>query len=133
MAKLQPQNSVFQAELLAIHEAIIWAIEQTVVCNIWSYTISSLLALKSLKTINKTVRTLLSHHRNITINWIKVHSRHLGNEKADQLSKRSTLEGTAFNLRKPISFLKKTLTQLSLESWQRQWEEGKTSCHTFDA
>ncbi|GBL78314.1 hypothetical protein AVEN_42847-1 [Araneus ventricosus] len=31
MAKLQPENSVFQAKLLAIHEAIIWATEQNVV------------------------------------------------------------------------------------------------------
>ncbi|GBL71669.1 hypothetical protein AVEN_54305-1 [Araneus ventricosus] len=34
MAKLQPENSVLKAEILAIHEAIIWAIEQNVVCNI---------------------------------------------------------------------------------------------------
>ncbi|GBM80922.1 hypothetical protein AVEN_243216-1 [Araneus ventricosus] len=42
------------------------------------------------------------------------------------------MEGTAFNLQKQISFLKKTLTQLSLETWQREWEEGTTSRHTFD-
>ncbi|GBM85036.1 hypothetical protein AVEN_248968-1 [Araneus ventricosus] len=108
-----------QADLLAIHEDIIWAIEQNVVCNIWSDSMSSLLAIKSLKTTNKTaktVQTLLSQHPNITTNWTKAHSGHLGNEKADHLAKRVTIEGTAFNLQKPISFLKKTLTQLFLAS-----------------
>ncbi|GBN97752.1 hypothetical protein AVEN_115829-1 [Araneus ventricosus] len=93
MAKLQPENSVFQAELLEIHETIICAIAQNV---------------------------------------IKAHKGHLGNEKADQLEKRATIEGTAFNLQKPASFLKKALVQLSLEIWQREWEEGTTSCHTYD-
>ncbi|GBM30133.1 hypothetical protein AVEN_78526-1 [Araneus ventricosus] len=96
---------------------------------------SSFLALKSLKTTNKTaktVQTLLSQFPNITINWIKAHNGHLGNENPDKVAKRATIEGTAFNLQKPVSFLKKTLTQLSLESWQREWEEGTTSRHTFD-
>ncbi|GBM09247.1 hypothetical protein AVEN_59227-1 [Araneus ventricosus] len=96
---------------------------------------SILFAIKSLKTTNKTaktVQTLLSQHPNITINWIKAQNGHLGNEKTGQLAKRAAIEGTAFNLQKPVSFLKKTLTQLSLESWQREWEEGTTSRHTFD-
>ncbi|GBM17613.1 hypothetical protein AVEN_80905-1 [Araneus ventricosus] len=95
MAK--PENSVFQAEPLAIHEAIIWAIEQNVVCKIWSNSMSSLLAIKSLK----TVQALLSQYPNITIYWIKAHNGHLGNEKADLLAKRATIKGTAFNLKKP--------------------------------
>ncbi|GBO00148.1 hypothetical protein AVEN_96990-1 [Araneus ventricosus] len=93
MAKIQPENSVFQVELLAIYEAIIWATEQNVVCNIWSDSMSSLLAMKSLKTTNKTAKTahtLLSQHPNITINWIK--AGHLGNEKADKLAKKDTIE-----------------------------------------
>ncbi|GBN29192.1 hypothetical protein AVEN_113970-1 [Araneus ventricosus] len=117
MAKLQPDNSALQAEFLAISEAIIWAIEQNVVCNIWGDSMSILLAIKSLKTTNqtaKTVQTLLSQHRNITINWIKAHNGNLGNEKADQLAKIATIEGTAFNIQKTMSFLMKTLTQLSL-------------------
>ncbi|GBL75026.1 hypothetical protein AVEN_243818-1 [Araneus ventricosus] len=108
MVKLQPVYSVFQANLLAIHEAIIWAIEQNVVCNIWSDSMYCLLAIKSLKTTNKTTKTaqtLFSQHPNITINCIKTLNGHLGNEKADQLAKRATIEGTAFNLQKPISFL----------------------------
>ncbi|GBM88237.1 hypothetical protein AVEN_146373-1 [Araneus ventricosus] len=85
MAKLQPENRGFQAELLAIHESIIWENQQTVVCNIWSDSISSLLATKSLKTTNKTaktVQTLLFQHPNIRINWIKAHNGHLGNKKS---------------------------------------------------
>ncbi|GBL78315.1 hypothetical protein AVEN_42848-1 [Araneus ventricosus] len=96
---------------------------------------SSLLAIKSLKTSNKTaktVQTLLSQFPNITINWIKAHDSHLGNEKANKLAKRATIEGTAFNLHRPVSLLKKTLAQLSLESWQREWEEGTTSRYTSD-
>ncbi|GBM91561.1 hypothetical protein AVEN_205547-1 [Araneus ventricosus] len=92
MAKLQPENTAFQAELLAIHEAIIWAIEQNVVCNTWRDSKSSLLAIKSLKTINgtaKTAPTLLFQHPKIIINWIKVGNGGLGNEKADKSAKRS--------------------------------------------
>ncbi|GBM63746.1 hypothetical protein AVEN_275773-1 [Araneus ventricosus] len=97
---------------------------------------SILLAIKSLKTTNqtaKTVQTLLSQHRNITINWIKAHNGHLGNEKADQLAKRDTIGGTSFSLQKSVIFLKKTLTQLSLEPRQREMEEGTTGRYTFDA
>ncbi|GBN85149.1 hypothetical protein AVEN_60776-1 [Araneus ventricosus] len=36
------------------------------------------------------------------------------------------------SLQIPVSFLKKTLIQLSLESWQTEREEGATSCHTFE-
>ncbi|GBN65252.1 hypothetical protein AVEN_35475-1 [Araneus ventricosus] len=103
MAKLQPENSVFKAELLAIHEAIIWAIERNVVCNIWSDSMSSLLAIKSLRTTNKTaktVQTLLSQYPNITVYYINAHNGHLGNEKTDQLVSRATIEGTTFNLQK---------------------------------
>ncbi|GBN96739.1 hypothetical protein AVEN_174508-1 [Araneus ventricosus] len=57
---------------------------------------------------------------------------HFGREKADKLAKGATIEGTTFNLQKPISFLKKTLVQLSLESWQREWVERTTSHYTFD-
>ncbi|GBN24451.1 hypothetical protein AVEN_124403-1 [Araneus ventricosus] len=92
-----------------------------------------LLAFKSLKTTNKTAETvqnLLSQHRNITINWIKAQNCHLGNKQADQLAKRATMEGTAFNPQNPIISFKKT--HLSLESWQIEWEEGKTSRPTCD-
>ncbi|GBM09768.1 hypothetical protein AVEN_196554-1, partial [Araneus ventricosus] len=54
------------------------------------------------------------------------------NEKADHLAKRATIGGTGFNLQKPVSFLKKTLTQLSPEYWQREREEEKTGRYTFD-
>ncbi|GBM00663.1 hypothetical protein AVEN_118014-1 [Araneus ventricosus] len=135
MANLQPENSVFQAELLVKHEAIIWAMEQNELFNVWSDSMARLLAIKSLKTTNKTakaIQTLLSQNPNITINWIISHNGCLGNEKSDQLAKRATIQGTAFNLQKTIAFLKKTLTQLSMESWQREWEEIATSRHTFD-
>ncbi|GBN81720.1 hypothetical protein AVEN_158266-1 [Araneus ventricosus] len=134
MVKFQPENSLFQAELLAIYDAIIWAIEQNVVCNIWSDSMPSLLVIKSLKTTNKTaktVQTLLSQYPNITIYWNKAHNGHLGNEKAYQSAKRATIEETALNLHKLVSFLKKTLEQFSLGSWNREWEEGTTSRHTF--
>ncbi|GBL81900.1 hypothetical protein AVEN_50497-1 [Araneus ventricosus] len=97
--QLQIENSLFQTELTVIHEAIIWAIKQNRVCNIWRDSMSNLLAMNSIKTNNKTakgVQTLLSQHPNITINWIKAHNGHLGNEYSDQLAKRATIEGTAF-------------------------------------
>ncbi|GBM40490.1 hypothetical protein AVEN_28644-1 [Araneus ventricosus] len=105
------------------------------VCSICSDNMSSLLDIKSLKTIDKIakkIQTLLFQHRKIIIDWIKAHNGHLGNEKTDQLVKRATIEGTAFNIQKPISFLKKTLIQFSLEFWQREREKGTSSSHTFD-
>ncbi|GBM52555.1 hypothetical protein AVEN_138526-1 [Araneus ventricosus] len=122
MAKLQPETSVFQAELLAIDEAINWKIEHNVVCNIWSDSMSSLLGIKSLITLI-IVQTLLSQYPYITINRVKAHNGHFGNEKFEQLAKRPTIEETAFNLQKTISFLKKILTQLYFDSWQREWKK----------
>ncbi|GBM14758.1 hypothetical protein AVEN_72025-1 [Araneus ventricosus] len=92
MDKLQLENRVFQAELLAIHEAVIWVIQQNVVCNIWSDSMSRPLAIKSLKSTNKTAKILqclLTQHPNITTNCIKAHNGHLGNKTADRLAKRA--------------------------------------------
>ncbi|GBL74795.1 hypothetical protein AVEN_243651-1 [Araneus ventricosus] len=67
MDKLQPENSVFMAELLAIHEAIIFAIEQNVVRNIWNDDMFSLLVSNHVKLPTKQLKQFKLCSPNIQI------------------------------------------------------------------
>lgn len=85
--KLNPLNSVFQAELTAISLAADWTIENKVNIHIFTDSLSSILALQS--TINKSKylfevkEKLIKYTKQIKITWVKAHSGLLGNEIAD--------------------------------------------------
>ncbi|GBN75773.1 hypothetical protein AVEN_259212-1 [Araneus ventricosus] len=124
-AKLSPHNTVFQAETLAIKEAINWTNPKGISTSIWSDSESALRAISSFKSssplIQKTQQAFLQNP-SMQLNWIKAHVGFLGNEVADNLAKQATKEGTHLHLQAPKRHLKKILMNLSLNKWQQDWD-----------
>ncbi|GBM47302.1 hypothetical protein AVEN_172245-1 [Araneus ventricosus] len=134
MTKLSPVITVFQAEILALKEAIEWSNTANEEVNIWSDSESSLQALKLFyvksKIIQEAQMVLLGNAR-INFDWVKAHIGIKGNEIADTLAKEATMDGIPASLPLPKSFLKKQLLQLSLSRWQAEWdncETGRSVC-----
>ncbi|GBN91978.1 hypothetical protein AVEN_244459-1 [Araneus ventricosus] len=128
-AKLSPANTVFQVEMLALKAAIEWADTANEEVNIWSDSESSLQALKSFyvksKIIQEAQMTRLGNAR-IRLGWVKAHIGIKGNEIADTHAKEATTDGIPASLPFPKSYLKNQLLQLSLSSWQAEWDNGET-------
>ncbi|GBO32282.1 hypothetical protein AVEN_119789-1 [Araneus ventricosus] len=128
LGKLSQDNNIFQAELLAIHQAILHHINSKTQVKIWSDSLSSLQAILNPTSPHPLVRDIqkqLQSKNNIYIGWVKAHIGHYGNETADELAKKAINEGTIINIKKPLSSLKKSLNQELLEKWQLEWNKGK--------
>ncbi|GBN96343.1 hypothetical protein AVEN_242079-1 [Araneus ventricosus] len=96
MAQLSPFNTVFQAELLAIKEACLWASKTNQQIKVWSDSESSLYSIASIDTkspIAQQTQEILLKSTNIKLGWIKAHVGYSGNEAADALAKKATQEG----------------------------------------
>ncbi|GBN12264.1 hypothetical protein AVEN_126193-1 [Araneus ventricosus] len=134
-AKLRPHNTVFQAETLAIKEAINWANFKGLSTSIWSDSESAVRVISSFKSSNpliqKTQQALLQNP-SVQLKWIKAHVGFLGNEAAGNLAKQATKEGTHLHLQAPKCHLKKMLMNLSLNKWQQDWDSGDTGRAIFN-
>ncbi|GBM77919.1 hypothetical protein AVEN_89583-1 [Araneus ventricosus] len=96
MAQLSPFNTVFQAELLAIQEACLWASKTNQQIKVWSDSESSLHSIASIDTkspIAQQTQEILLKSTNIKLGWIKAHVGYSGNEAADVLAKKAPQEG----------------------------------------
>ncbi|GBN46875.1 hypothetical protein AVEN_173009-1, partial [Araneus ventricosus] len=117
---VDPANTVFQAEMIALKAAIEWANTANEEVNIRSDIESSLQALKSFNVKSKITQeaqmTLLENAR-IRLGWVKAHIGIKGNEIVDTLAKETATDGIPASLPFPKSFLKKQL-QPSLSRWQ---------------
>ncbi|GBM55193.1 hypothetical protein AVEN_182145-1 [Araneus ventricosus] len=113
-AKLSPHNTVFQAETLAIEEAINWANSKGISTSIWGDSESALRAISSFKSSNPLIQETeqaLLQNSSMQLNWIKAHVGFLGNEAANNIAKQ---EETHLHLQAPKCHLKKMLLNLSL-------------------
>ncbi|GBM89218.1 hypothetical protein AVEN_117331-1 [Araneus ventricosus] len=108
--KFSPDNTVFQAEMLALKAAIEWAIPANEV-NIWSDSEYSLQALKLLyvKRRKRLSQITLLGNARIRLGWVKAHLGIKGNGTEDTLATESTTDGTPANLPFPKSYLKNQL------------------------
>ncbi|GBM82217.1 hypothetical protein AVEN_265661-1, partial [Araneus ventricosus] len=89
LGKLSQDNNIFQAELLAIHQAILHHINSKTQVKIWSDSLSSLQAILNPTSPHPLVRDIqkqLQSKNNIYIGWVKAHIGHYGNETADELA-----------------------------------------------
>ncbi|CAL1296084.1 unnamed protein product [Larinioides sclopetarius] len=125
-AKLHPKNSVFQAELVGIREAIKYASTTTIDTKIRSDSQASLKVIANTKTspIARQIQNLLLKCNNVRLGWIKAHIRHVGNERADDLAKSAitSIEATTIKIPIPRSCLKRNLKE-ALSEWQTQWDD----------
>ncbi|GBN17039.1 hypothetical protein AVEN_168573-1 [Araneus ventricosus] len=85
-AKLNDNNTVFQAELTALHEAVIYAshLPNHNTSKIHVDNRASIMASSNSKSTNETARKifkiLLTNPR-VTVSWVKAHASNIGNER----------------------------------------------------
>ncbi|GBN03654.1 hypothetical protein AVEN_33916-1 [Araneus ventricosus] len=131
-AKLNDNNTVFQAELIALHEAVIYAshLPNHNTSKIHVDNRASIMASSNSKSTNETARKifkiLLSNPR-MKVSWVKAHAGNIGNERADQLAKDATQQGQPYSHTKlPKPHIKGLLRKRMLEEWQTSWKNGDT-------
>lgn len=130
--KLDDNCSIFQAEVLAIHNALLHLVElniynakvaicidsQAAIKALYSFTIKSKLVLKCRHTLS-----LLSENNNILLCWVPGHSDIQGNERVDELAKLGCDSSRmADEIYPPLQYYKNVIdTKMSILSQQR-WE-----------
>nr|XP_042911993.1 uncharacterized protein LOC122272395 [Parasteatoda tepidariorum] len=135
---LDKENSVFQAEQLAIFECIKY-IKSTENFNnndtyvIWSDSKSSISSILDFGTNNRISFDIQQElqHTSIQISWIKAHSNRVGNEKADDLAKQSTRQPKNYVYPLPVSYLKRRIKDSLLTKWQFQWNNSDRGRRLF--
>ncbi|GBN90080.1 hypothetical protein AVEN_128703-1, partial [Araneus ventricosus] len=129
-AKLNDNNTVFQADLTALHKAVIYA------CHLPNHNTSklhvdnraSIMAFSNSKRTNETARKifkiLLTNPR-IKVSWVIAHVGNIGNERADQLAKDATQHVQPYSHTKlPKPHIKGLLRKRMLEEWQTSRKNG---------
>ncbi len=133
--KLNPEASVFQAELFALQTALAWIEENTtsirnIKIQIFSDSQSSLKAIckfhqqnPQVQVIQKIIVSLQRNHQ-IKFYWIKAHTGIFGNEEADRQAKIATNK-PSIDTFLPLTptHIKNTLKQLKLKDWSDLWED----------
>lgn len=124
--KLNSNNSVFQAEQLALLKAWTWAYKNTEeTINIYSDSASTLQSMAQFQTEDEQSQKLkikiARSSRPTMISWVRSHIGTAGNERADALAKQATETGTPIMLKWPRSKLKALLSEELLNEWQQSW------------
>ncbi|GBM92098.1 hypothetical protein AVEN_96541-1 [Araneus ventricosus] len=127
MTQLSSFNTVFQAELLAIEKACLWASNQQI--NVWPDSHSSLHSIALIDTkspIAQQTQEMLLKSTNIKLGWIRAHVGYSGNEAADELAMKATQEGIPTYIPAPRNHIKSLLQKESIIRWQKEWDNGET-------
>ncbi|GBN20440.1 hypothetical protein AVEN_165494-1 [Araneus ventricosus] len=138
-AQLNDNNTVFQAQLTALHEAVIYASHlpnHNTSKIIHVDNRASIMASSNSKTTNEIARKifkiLLANPR-IKVSWVKAHAGNIGNERADQLAKDAIQHGQPYSHTKlPKPHIKDLLRKRMLEEWQTLWKNGDTCRKIFN-
>ncbi|XP_054713743.1 uncharacterized protein LOC129223201 [Uloborus diversus] len=140
---LRPNNSVFQAEIQAIHLAIDWIQDHFSMdhftnnkFHIRSDSLSAIKALLNYEPKSMVIFQLQSKLINlrhiVTISWIKGHSNNSGNDFAAQLAKDATNSATDLINPFPMSQLNKDTNEFLLKDWQSYWDHSSNGRWTYD-
>ncbi|GBM76560.1 Putative protein in type-1 retrotransposable element R1DM [Araneus ventricosus] len=126
-SKLNPESTVFQAELYALQKAVQLATKNpNTKIIIFSDSKASIQAVSNPRSRNKMAREIfasLLENPEIQLNWIKAHVGYQGNEKADQLAKEAA---DSVSLPQFLHLSKSQLTKHLLKEWQESWDDGTT-------
>lgn len=137
--RLPDHCSVFQAEVVAIQEAMQWLRINAISSTNIVLLSDSQAALKSLECVQTTSRTLLSCHQslmeiggqhNLHLCWVPGHRDIPGNCKADELARFGTTEQVSPDkqlLGMPIATCRLSIHDTTITSTNKRWSEGNTS------
>ncbi len=141
---INPEATVFQAEIAAIEEAALDIPRFTQTCRKVVFFTDSQAALKALaancyksRHVWNCVRSLmrLCDGRKVELKWIKAHVGHAGNERADQLAKIGAL-GTQPSIRylssRALSSARVRIKcrNLLIQKWTEAWQRDKACRQT---
>ncbi|GBM06153.1 hypothetical protein AVEN_265209-1 [Araneus ventricosus] len=120
--RLEDYNSVFQAELSALHQALIWKRSNRPQqhCDIFTDSMSTLKVLQKHQPRNnlaEEIKTIIDD--TVSLHWVKAHIGIEGNESADKAAKEATTKPTVdLHLDLPERTLKTNFKQKILAHWQ---------------
>lgn len=146
LIKLAPENSVFQAELVAIQQALTDILRREAWClkhAILSDSLSSLEAIanyKSKSPIAHKCRQLLKSIKEkdceVKLYHVKAHQGLEGNEEADRLANEATTSGTPQDVPKPFSHIKHTAKERVKKERMNEYNQdpsGRTIKQFFES
>ncbi|GBL87059.1 hypothetical protein AVEN_218756-1 [Araneus ventricosus] len=129
--KLNPTNSVFQAELAAISVATDWALEHNQLGNMHSNSQSSIETIKSVEPksefVNDIKKKIYNSKRLVGLTWVKAHAGNPGNERADGQATLATTMGQYLDLPTPYSYVKLKIKQFVIHEWENYWNKHDSS------
>ncbi|GBN95193.1 hypothetical protein AVEN_146806-1 [Araneus ventricosus] len=125
--RLDDHCSVFQAEAVAIKEAIKWAARHFPQsnCNIHTDSLSVLMALQNPLLKNDQILWIRSNlNDKIALHWVKAHIGIEGNEAADRAAKNATTKPAIdIHLGIPQNTIRSHLKELLQKEWQKRWDD----------
>ena len=134
--KLNTLCSVFQAELLALSQALVWCVHHLETdATIFSDSLSGLNALSypanTNQLVNECRKSLEDIHFRIKFVWVKAHVGIAGNEEADAAAKAASIShsASAYNAF-PLSLAKRIIRSNNFEEWAEEYANASTGSGT---
>ncbi|GBN90281.1 Putative protein in type-1 retrotransposable element R1DM [Araneus ventricosus] len=126
--RLSDHCSVFQAEAVAIKNAIKWKRSNfpTSKCHIHTDSLSVLMALQNCHIHHDIISWIrLNIDEHTALHWVKAHIGIIGNETADKAAKSAAAKEVVDSpLGIPQSSIKRQLKSLLISEWQQRWDRS---------